>query len=71
MAAKRKPTTKKQASAPSAKFSVEHYRELGGEETAVRERGFVERGSSPRGPELGEDEASPTGPAGPRGRTVK
>jgi hypothetical protein len=72
MASKRKsPPKKPAAGASSTSFSGEHYRELGGEGTATRERGFAERGSGARGPDLGEEEAPAAAPSGPRGRTVK
>lgn len=70
MPEKRKSTKKPLVAARSRSASAQHYRELGGEGTAAREREFAERGSSPRGPELGEDEAPVGRVVGPGGRTV-
>ena len=47
------------ARASLPEFSPEHYRELGAEETAVREKGFEERGFPATGPELGNEDREP------------
>lgn len=69
MAPKRKASRPKQprrrpAGGPAqTKFSSEHYRELGADQTVDREREFGERGFPAHGPSLGEEEeATPTVP---------
>lgn len=69
MAAKRKGARPKQPRrgpqpAPSeTKFSSEHYRELGADQTEDREREFGARGFPAHGPSLGEEEeATPAVP---------